>query len=349
MYKHYSTNYWHRPKKSWLKTVGHWLLVCIGSVLAVAILIKAATGLYGWAVKYHAQKESENIVFAVENGETVRSIGKRLEAEGFIISDTVFYLYVRLNDMGESIKAGKFLLNKTQTMPEILETLTGTATGEIVFTIPEGWTIKDIQKALTEKGLDPEKTFTACAKNPTSCGIESQTESLEGYLFPDTYFLAATNFDIPSFIALLRTTFETKVSTALAEQIATASHTFTDVIIMASIIEKEVRTDADRTIVAGILWKRLKNGWPIGADATLLYNDTDGVIDTADLAKDDPYNTRNRLGLPPTPIANPGIAAIEAALTPQESPYWFYLTDAEGTVHYATTNEQHNENKAKYL
>lgn len=323
--------------------------MCIGSVLAITILIKAATGLYGWAVAYHAQEESENIIFAVENGETVRSIGKRLEMEGFIISDTIFYLYVRLNDMGESIKAGKFLLNKTQTMPEILETLTGTATGEIVFTIPEGWTIKDIQQALTEKGLDQDNTFTACAKTPQNCGIVSDTASLEGYLFPDTYFLAPINFDVPSFIELLRTTFDSKVRTAFAEQIATASHTFTDVIIMASIIEKEVRTDADRAIVAGILWKRLENGWPIGADATLLYNDADGIIDAVDLEKDDAYNTRNHLGLPPTPIANPGIKAIEAALTPQESPYWFYLTDAEGTVHYATTNEQHNENKAKYL
>lgn len=123
-----------------------------------------------------------------------------------------------------------------------------------------------------------------------------------------------------------------------------------EVITMASIVEMEVRTTDDRPIVAGILWKRLDSGWMIGADATLLYLKEDRSIDYQDLQEESPYNTRKNAGLPPGPIGNPGIKAILATLTPEESPYFFYLTTLDtGEVIYAVTNEEHNANKVKYL
>lgn len=338
-------DYYYSPRrKKPLRTAGHWIAVVIGSALVLFVLYKGTFAGYNWILTQPAdEKNTDQIVFSVEKGESVRTIGAELKKEGIILSDTVFYLYVRSQEAGEKIKAGKFIVHKSDTIPQIVEILTGEATGEIVITIPEGWTIKDIQAALIERNIDSEKNFSTCAKNPTACGITGYAESLEGYLFPDTYFLDPTTFSAKSFIELLLATFDKKV------RIGQSSRPLQDVLIMASIIEKEVATDDDRPIVAGILWKRLDNGWPLGADATLLYNDADGVIDAEDLTKDDPYNTRNRQGLPPTPICNPGLAAITAALTPQESPYWYYLTDSKGIMHYAITNEQHNANKAEYL
>lgn len=343
-------SFYKRRKPNPLRTISHWLAVLVGSGLIIFALFKGGVGLYNWVLNKPATtQETETIIFTVEKGESVRSIGAKLEEKGLILSDTVFYLYVRTQNAGEKIKAGKFILHKNDTIPAIVTILTGEATGEVVLTIPEGWTIADIQKSLEEKELDPQKTFSPCATDAQTCGINNYSGSLEGYLFPDTYFLDPTAFDAKSLIELLLATFTTKVQEELASEIAEQNHTLTDIIIMASIIEKEVRTDADRAIVAGILWKRLENNWPLGADATLLYTDDDGVLDAASLAEEDPYNTRNRQGLPPTPICNPGIEAIRAALNPKDSPYWFYLTDSEGTVHYAVTNEQHNANKTEYL
>jgi UPF0755 protein len=119
---------------------------------------------------------------------------------------------------------------------------------------------------------------------------------------------------------------------------------------MASIVEKEVNTATDRPIVAGILWKRLDSHWQLGADATLLYLKNDNTINYQDLQENSPYNTRKNQGLPPGPICNPGLKSIEAALNPQSSAYFYYLTDpASGSVVYAATNDEQNANKAKYL
>jgi UPF0755 protein len=119
---------------------------------------------------------------------------------------------------------------------------------------------------------------------------------------------------------------------------------------MASMVEKEVRTAKDLPIVAGILWKRLDSNWFIGADASLLYLKDDRSIDFKDLQQDSPYNLRNHQGLPPGPIDNPGLKSIMAAMYPEESPYYYYLTKpGTGEVVYAITNDEHNANKAKYL
>ncbi len=123
-----------------------------------------------------------------------------------------------------------------------------------------------------------------------------------------------------------------------------------DAIKMASIIEEEVRTDPDRAIISGIYWKRLTSDWRLEADATLLYEKNNRSITAQDLASDSAYNTRRNKGFPPTPISNPGAASIEAALNPIDTNYWFYLTPPNSNeVIYASTNEEHELNKDKYL
>jgi UPF0755 protein len=123
-----------------------------------------------------------------------------------------------------------------------------------------------------------------------------------------------------------------------------------ETLIMASIIEREVLSEKDKALVSGILWKRNENGWPLGADAALLYEKDDNSITSADLDSNSPYNIRKFKGFPPTPISNPDVTSLQAAINPEESPYWFYLTTLDtGEVIYAVTNEEHNANKRKYL
>ncbi|MBU0667942.1 endolytic transglycosylase MltG, partial [Patescibacteria group bacterium] len=170
---------------------------------------------------------------------------------------------------------------------------------------------------------------------------------LEGYLFPDTYFIDPLNFYSENLIQLMLENFERKIGEDLKKE---ATRSISDIVTMASIVEKEVRTKKDIPIVAGILWKRLDNSWLLGADATILYLKDDRSIDYQDLKEDSPYNTRVKGGLPPGPISNPGLESLKAALNPQDSPYWYYLTTPDtGEVIYAKTNDEHNSNKARYL
>ena len=119
---------------------------------------------------------------------------------------------------------------------------------------------------------------------------------------------------------------------------------------VASLIEKEVRTNKDKQLVSGIIWKRYKSGWTLGIDAALLYNKDNNIITYEDLQKDDPYNLRKNKGLPPTPICNPGYESIYAALNPEYSDYWFYLSKkSDGSTVFSKTNEEHNQNKQRYL
>lgn len=308
--------------------------------------------------------DSTNISFQIKKGEPVKQIAKNLEEKGLIRSDFSLYIYARANRLGQNIIAGRFLLNKSMNVPEILNTLSDPSQAEFVITIQEGLTIKDIEKKLIDMELVKEKEFLEAVRNfdgwefykfldrSKIAGLDTQ---LEGYIYPDTYFLDPADFKPHDLIYLALDNFEKKIK-GLGVQIGVTADPSMNAselhekLIMASIIENEVLGAKDRKIVAGILWKRLENGWPLGADATILYITEDRTISAEDLEIDSPYNTRKFAGLPPGPISNPSIESIEAALNPTQSDYWFYLTTPDtGEVIYSKTNEEHNANRAKYL
>ena len=179
----------------------------------------------------------------------------------------------------------------------------------------------------------------------------------EGYLFPDTYFVPfqATAVDL---VRLMKDTFKERTDGLEAEAELNGLKPL-EWLTLASIVEREVKFDEDRPIVAGILKKRWQNDWPIEADATVqyaLYNEKKGGSDfwseeitATDLEIDSPYNTRKNRGLPPGPICNPGLAALKAAAEPAVTEFWYYLSDRTGKMYYAATLEEHNRNAALYL
>ena len=174
---------------------------------------------------------------------------------------------------------------------------------------------------------------------------------MEGYLYPDTYFIVLDDFTPESFLKRLLKTFETKVIDGLHEDFKKTDRSMHDIVTMASLIEEETRTNDERPTVSGILWKRFDAGAGLGVDATVRYilEKPTGALTVSDLNSNSLYNLRKFRGLPPGPIASPSLANIRAALHPKETPYWYYLHDTDGQIHYAETNEDHNMNKYKYL
>lgn len=302
------------------------------------------------------ESDLSEISFTIKKGTPVKEIAQNLADAKLINSDFSFYLYTKFHSLGEDIIAGRFLLNKTMNTPEILAVIVDPSKAEFIITIQEGLTVKDIDAKLVELELIESGGFLEEVRNFNGweyysfldkSTLEALDLPIEGYLYPDTYFLDPGTFEPHDLIYLAMDNFEKKW---LELEANLGNRTIHEVITMASIIENEVREKEDREVVSGILWKRLDNDWALGADATLLYITDDRKLTAEELEMDSPYNTRKNKGLPPGPIGNPSIESIKAALSPKESEYWFYLTTLDtGEVIYAKTNEEHNANKAKYL
>ncbi|MFH1218358.1 MAG: endolytic transglycosylase MltG [Candidatus Peregrinibacteria bacterium] len=320
-------------------------------VSVVVLLVGIFVGWYFNAVNVPLNRESdETISFLVKKGSVASEIGAGLEDAGLIRSDLAFSLYVRFNGLAQDVIAGRFLLSPGMSIGEIAEVITDPAQAEFVITVQEGLRVLDIEKKLVDLELVKEGEFVEGVKNFDGWEFYWFLEegmSLEGYLFPDTYFLDPVEFEPHDLIYLMLDNFEGKIEEFRGDF---GDRTLAEIVNMASIIETEVVGEEDRKIVSGILWKRLDADWALGADATLLYITEDRVISAKDLEIDSLYNTRKNKGLPPTPIGNPGLSSLKAAIFPEESEYWFYLTTLDtGEVVYAKTNEEHNENKRKYL
>ncbi|MBU2524797.1 endolytic transglycosylase MltG [Patescibacteria group bacterium] len=294
--------------------------------------------------------DENKVSFLILKQTTPSYLADKLEEKGIISNSTFFLIHLKLNNLDKTIKTGRFYFSKSQSPKEIAETLTNSQAGEIIFTIPEGYTIEDIDKKLVKEGFIKENEFHNCIYS--TCTRPDYPEipnsgSLEGYLFPDTYYLNPGEFTPQSFLNRLINNFHNKWETV---DTSASNRSAQDIITMASILEKEVRTDPDRPLVAGILWKRLDSQWALGADATIIYATKNLNINAADLKIKSPYNTRKFLGLPPTAICNPGLKSLTAAANPEDSNNWFYLTEpGTGRVIYSYSNEEHNRNKVRYL
>ncbi len=334
------------------------------AVLVIAgalILCFLGYSKYSNGVKTPLDKEStEKISIIIKKGMSAGEIAEILEEKEIIRSDFSFYWYARLNDLDKNIVSGRFILSPSMTVQEILTKISDAKESEAVITIQEGLKIRDIDARLTEMGIIQEGEFISAVKNFDDYErypflnkklLKEDLKldlPLEGYLYPDTYFLDPTEFTANDLIYKALNNFKNKINEH--PEILTQSRIkMHDLVTMASIVEREVRSSSDRKTVAGILWKRLNSGWKLDADATLLYTKLDNKITSSDLTSDNPYNTRKIGGLPPGPICNPSIDSILAALNPTESSYWFYLTARDGTTKYAVSNDEHNTNKAKYL
>ncbi|MBI5152245.1 endolytic transglycosylase MltG [Candidatus Peregrinibacteria bacterium] len=298
------------------------------------------------------------IMFIIKSGDSLKIISENLEEKGLVSSSRYFYKYVKATDNDTRVLAGGFLLSPSMTIPEITEDITDNSKNQYVVTVPEGFSVKDIDEKLVEMGLIKSGDFVSSVRNfanydkydflnkPRLAGLKIP---LEGYLFPDTYYIKPQNFKSEELIERMLANFSAKLLPNLRKEISRKGRTIHEIVTMASMLEKEGKTKDDFEIMAGILWKRLSYNWFLDVDAAILYETNKKTISSADLQLNSAYNLRRHHGLPPSPISNPGINAISAAISPKTSPYWFYLTTHSGQTIYAKTNDEQNLNIAKYL
>ena len=301
-----------------------------------------------------APGDTAEAVFDVARGSTARGIAADLAHAGLVTSADRWGWFLRLGGDGSCLKAGKHRVHRAMTAPELLAALCGVPLADDVpFTVVEGWRRRDIDQALAAQGLIAAGAYLAATEKGAaySPGFPAPAGNLEGYLFPDTYQVAPDHFDPQRFVERQLQAFGERF--ALAEGAANGGRTMEQVVIVASMIEREEPSKANRPLVAGIMWKRLDASWNLGIDATSRYTLADWNDEPAFLHQlfdpSDRYNTRLRAGLPPTPIGNPGIESLNAAMHPKSTDFWYYLHDASGTIHPSRSVREHNALKRKWL
>jgi len=270
----------------------------------------------------------ENKLFLVEKGDGLFQIAENLEKEGLIKSKFFFDFYVLIKGGQNKLRAGEYFLSPSMNITEIARKIILGEIAKIIVTIPEGFTVKQIEERL---------------------GLKLPGTDLEGFLFPDTYQFPL-RVSGEEAVKIMRDNFEKKF-TPYRNEVSGAGLTTFEIITMASLIEKEVQTLEDRQIVSGILWKRRNHSIPLQVDATITYitGKRTTKVSIEETKIDSPYNTYKYLGLPFGPICNPGLESIRAAVYPEDSNYWYYLSTPEGETIFNKTLEEHNAAKAKYL
>lgn len=290
------------------------------------------------------------VQITIAKGTSLKNIADKLEEKNLISDSLSFRLYSRWNKLSTKYQAGEYIIPSNLTFAEIAnDYLLHGKSSELKVTIPEGSTIKQIDQILAKKSLIQAGEFEECAN---FCDLGFQIDSLEGFLFPSTYYENIDNFTSKKFIQRLYNTFRQQIK-PLRKKISESGRTLNEIVIVASMIEREAFGDseAEKALIADVIWKRLDERIHLGIDATTRYelNEWKRPLYTEDFAKKSPYNTRLNYGLPPTAISNPGLKSIKAAISPTPNEYYYYLHDLNGKIHFGKTLEEHNRNKYNYL
>lgn len=332
-------------------------IIFLGFIFLTILIFSLINSIF-----YSSNKEVEAKLFTIEKGQAVKEIALNLKKENLIKDSYSFIIYTALSGKYSKIQAGEYLLSSQMSTSKILSLFTNGETNKEKLTIIEGWDLKDIAKYFKEKNITTEKEFYTITGNPTgeneSINISSRAFlsdkpdnlSLEGYLFPDTYYVNKRD-TAEIIIGKMLDNFNSKLTIDLKEEIKQQKKTIFEIITMASMIEKEVKTMDDKKTVSGILWKRMSSHMRLQVDATILYAQGREGLDiyTKDTQIDSPYNTYKYDGLPLGPISNPGMDSILAAIYPTKSAYYYYLSAPDGKTIFSKTLEEHNYNKNKYL
>lgn len=288
-------------------------------------------------------------VFELKSGENANSVATALKSAGLIRNRTAFLTYLNFHGLRTRLKAGTYSVSPTKTAPFIAEILTGGQTLINRITIPEGYRIAQIEDLAAKKGIK-KTAFEAALNSPHSQAFlagKPVDVSLEGYLFPDSYELNSTT-TASQLVNSMLDTFGQRVGAEYVQAFAAQGLTLHQGLTLASIVEREVNIPADRPIVAQIFLKRFRDKQPLGSDVTVHYaSDMTGVPFNLDI--NSPYNTRKFVGLPPGPIASPGLSALDAVAHPAATSYNYFLSGTDGRTYYAKTYAEHQMNIQKYL
>ncbi len=310
------------------------------------VLLAVFAGLMVIHIQTYAKTPADSTIpdhnlsnFIIAPGEGFRRITRRLADSGIIKSPLKFRLLARFTHQDKRIKAGEYRLRPSQSPGEILTALVG---GDVVLyrlTVPEGFTLEQISQAVAAAGLAKAEDFRMAAKDPQlidALGIHAP--SLEGYLFPDTYYFPRPA-DPKTIIRTMVNNLMTILTPKWRKAAKQAGFTIHQVLTLASIIEKETGAPAERRLISSVFYNRLQKKMRLASDPTVIYGipDFDGNLTRKHLQTPGPYNTYLNTGLPPGPIANPGAQAIKAALFPKNTDYLFFVSKKDGTHQFSPT------------
>jgi UPF0755 protein len=328
-------------------------------IIFISCFLLLVLGFFVWHEIYlpASPLNSQTRVFSVKKGEGTKEISVNLKKEGLIKDATFFRLYALTIQAAGKLQAGDYSLSPSMSVAEIVKKF---VSGDVIrqkVTLVEGWDIKDMADYFEKQNLFSAEDFMASVGTAENWSrdfdfLEDKPKNLdlEGYLFPDTYEIEATETP-EDLVRMTLENFGQKLTAELRQEIKSQDKTIFEIVTMASLIEKEVKTQEDKKLVSGILWKRLAGSVPLQVDATISYitgkNTTRVSIDETKI--DSPYNTYKYRGLPLGPICSPGLESILAALYPQDSPYWYYLSTPDGETIFSKTLEEHNKARAQYL
>jgi UPF0755 protein len=324
--------------------------VALATLVGVGVTVFAAATWFRDAVYVSAELPAKQTDVVIPRGATFTDVVAILRADGVLAHPLAFRILARLRHVESAVKAGEYRFPAHQTSDEVLARLVRGEQTAVWVTIPEGYTAKEVARALAERGLGAASAYDRIFLHQ---GVEiggRRTSTMEGYLFPSTYLIPTD--DTPAGAArILVDQFRRELPPDAQASAHRLGRSLPEVVTIASIIEREGKLDADRPLIGSVIYNRLRLGMPLEVDASIEYvfAEHHDVITKRDLQIDSPYNTYRHTGLPPTPIANPGKASLDAAFHPARSDYLYYIAKSDGHSVFAKTLAEHNANVERYL
>ncbi|MBI4321652.1 MAG: endolytic transglycosylase MltG [Chloroflexi bacterium] len=346
-------------------------LLVIAVMCAAFYLIsqqKNVSDLGVWAIAQQldrpASDNAATVRFPIRKGETASTIATRLETSRLISNAWLFRVVARLRGVENRLEAGEYLLRRNMTVNEIIDELQGGRYLGSMITVIEGWRMEEIADLLHKRKVVDRAEFLRLANSAffdaEFLRSRPPNSSLDGYLFPDTYRVPP-GITASDLITTMLKNFGEHFDGPMREQATKRGLTIHQVATLASIVEREAAVAGERSIIASVYLNRLKRNMPLQADPTVQYAvaaarlgqvDENGYwkksLTTADLAFDSPYNTYRYRGLPPGPIANPGLASLKSALEPAETDFLYFVARDDGSHAFARTLQEHDSNVSKY-
>ncbi|EKE05872.1 MAG: hypothetical protein ACD_19C00173G0002 [uncultured bacterium] len=340
----------------------------IVSTLLLVFVVSVGLFLYSEIYRTPVQ-DVESVIFTIESGESVASLAKRLESENIIRNPWLFVRFVALKELDKKIQVGTYEVTKPITLARVVEALDKPSFEEREITIIPGWGLREIADYFEKEKIATKDEFYSLVGEPAvnykilgkrGENLNSDLKvledkpnyaNLEGYFAPDTYRIYK-DATLEEIVLKLIGHRNSQITEEMYAQIKNSGHSFYEILTMASILEREVRSEKDKAKVSDLFWRRYEENWGFQADSTVHYavGKSGNVFTTsADRATNSAWNTYKYAGLPLGPISNPGIESIIAAIYPEKNDNWYFMTTMEGEVKYGKTLEEHNINVNKYL
>ncbi len=315
------------------------------------IFFWAIGGFFYYQVTHSASEKYDSVILEIMPGMTLKQTSSLLAERDLIRNSFSFHLLAYFQDKQNQIQIGEYELSASMTPLDILGKITSGKTVLHAVTIPEGYRITEIAALLAERSLVDEEKFIQQTQDKEiiqAAGIPA--DSLEGYLFPETYYFSKHTAEQKIIQKMLNTLKEQAETPALLNRAKELNLTFHQVITLASLIEKETGADEERKLISSVFHNRLKKNMRLQTDPTVIYAiaNFDGNIRKKDLSIDSPYNTYKYAGLPPGPIASPGLQSIVAALNPDDSDYLYFVSRKDGSHQFSSNLMDHNRAVQKY-